>query len=81
MVSLMNINKLNNALLLMGLSTDTRPTDTVKYRTGSLQVVNGSVFQCIDTGDIYTFDEENSTWYLSGNTSGTVMPSATYFTE
>lgn len=37
---------------LRGLSTDTKPTD----------VGNGSVYICIDTGDIYMFDAQNKQW-------------------
>lgn len=82
MVSLMHINKISNAVHLVGLSTDTKPVNEVPYLTGKLAVVNGSVYQCIDTGDVYTFDEDNSTWHLSGNTSGGgSLPSATYLTE
>lgn len=36
-----------------GLADDTKPTTDVR---------NGDVFVEIDTGDIYMFDEENSTW-------------------
>ena len=35
-----------------GLSTDTKPMD----------VLNGSCFYEMDTGDYYMFDEENTQW-------------------
>lgn len=36
----------------VGLSTDTKPTDAV----------NGSAFLEMDTGDVYLYDSQNSTW-------------------
>lgn len=36
-----------------GLSTDSKPTD----------VENGAEYYAIDTGKIYRYDAENSTWY------------------
>lgn len=38
-----------------GLSTDTKPTDDVR---------NGSVFVEMDTGLVYLYDKENSTWIV-----------------
>ena len=38
---------------MFGLSGDDKP----------LTVGNGSIFKEIDTGDVYMFDEENTTWY------------------
>lgn len=38
---------------LHGLSTDTKPTN----------VKNGSVFLEMDTGKVFAFDKEHSTWY------------------
>lgn len=39
---------------LRGLSADTKPTDE--------DVPNGSTFVEMDTGDVYIFDKENTTW-------------------
>ncbi len=39
---------------LWGLSTDPKPTGN--------QVLNGSTFFEMDTGDVYVFDKENDTW-------------------
>jgi len=44
--------KKDKVLELRGLSTDTKPTD----------VGNGSIYICIDTGDIYMFDENGKEW-------------------
>lgn len=48
-------SKHNN--VYFGLSTDTKPTTLVP---------NGSMFICMDTTDIYLFDETNSAWRLWG---------------
>ena len=42
---------------LRGLSTEEKPTEI----NGKL-VDNGSVYVCVDTGDIYLYDLENQTW-------------------
>jgi len=44
-----------------GLSTDTKPTAGVP---------NGSVFVEVDTGYVYRFDAEHSTWYKSSSGGG-----------
>lgn len=36
-----------------GLSTDTKPDK---------DIINGSTFYCIDTGEVFMYDEENGTW-------------------
>lgn len=36
-----------------GLSTDTKPIE---------RVGNGSIFFCIDTQEVYMFNEESKTW-------------------
>lgn len=44
---------------LRGLSTDTKPT-----KLGNKDIENGSVYICIDTGDIYLYDQHNKEWHL-----------------
>lgn len=46
----------NNKLATMemrGLSTDSKPTENVG---------NGSIYICVDTGDVYIYDLENTQW-------------------
>ena len=43
-----------------GSSTDTKPTTNI---------VNGSFFMEVDTGDIYAFDEDSSEWVAVGSSS------------
>ena len=43
-----------------GKSTDTKPTGTFAGK----KIPNGSTFYEINTGDIYMYDEESSTWLL-----------------
>lgn len=47
----------NNNNVYFGLSTDTKPTNSVP---------NGSMFICMDTTEIYLFDRQNATWRLWG---------------
>ena len=46
-----------NILELRGLSTDTKPTSISGNEVG-----NGSIFIEIDTGTIFMFDGDSSTW-------------------
>ena len=46
-------------LELRGLSTDEKPTEKIKEKN----IDNGSVFIEIDTGTVYLFDLEGTTWY------------------
>ena len=41
-----------------GLSTDTKPISDERN-----QILNGSVFVEMDTGDKYMYDDENSRWW------------------
>ena len=43
---------------IVGLSTDTKPTDSIE----GIQIQNGSSFRELDTGKIFLFDAENTTW-------------------
>lgn len=42
---------------IRGLSTDTKPTEI-----GSKAIDNGSVYICVDTGDVYLYDLEQEEW-------------------
>lgn len=43
---------------IVGLSTDTKPTDSIE----GVQIQNGSIFRELDTGKKFLFDAENTTW-------------------
>lgn len=43
---------------LRGLSGDDKPTDEIE----NTKIDNGSIFIEIDTGKVYMFDLENTTW-------------------
>lgn len=58
---------------IVGLSTDTKPTD----KTEGIRIQNGSVFIEMDTGKKYMFDAENSQWKLIGSGGGGGGGSAT----
>jgi len=43
---------------IVGLSTDTKPTDSIE----GIKIQNGSSFRELDTGKKFLFDAENTTW-------------------
>lgn len=43
---------------IVGLSTDTKPTDSIE----GIKIQNGSSFRELDTGKRFLFDAENTTW-------------------
>lgn len=45
-----------------GLSTDTKPTGG--------DIVTGSLFHEVDTGDVYAYDESSETWMLNCSLGG-----------
>jgi len=47
---------------IYGLSTDTKPITSVEG--GAITISNGCVFYCMDTKQVYMYDEENTTWLL-----------------
>ena len=65
MITIMNIDYESSAVALFGLSTDQKPTSAIDDGIGKRKISNGSTFECIDTGEIYTFDEEGSRWILT----------------
>lgn len=74
MISIYNERaSLNNTedriLELRGLSTDTKPTN----------VGNGSIFLEIDTGDVYSFNKVNNTWYKITSGGGGGSDLSDYF--
>lgn len=67
MITMNNINALNTeALELWGLTTDDKPIDWWEDQWGqNHKVGNGSKYYEIDSKTCYSFDEENSTWYIT----------------
>ena len=45
-----------------GLSTDTKPTYIERVVGIQYSIPNGAAFYEMDTGDIYLYDAENTTW-------------------
>ena len=52
----------NTPIELFGLSTDTKPTGT--YHGDP--IVNASTFFEMDTGNLYWYDEDSSSWVTGG---------------
>ncbi len=68
MVTLQKIGDSMNRLVLelSGLSTDNKP---IEYMSGT-PITNGSVFEEIDTGVIYKYNESNKKWIEQPKSSG-----------
>lgn len=56
---------------IVGLSTDTKPTDSIE----GIKIQNGSSFRELDTGKKFLFDAENTTWneVSSGGGGGSTL--------
>lgn len=67
MVTLNKVDYGNRSTLrIVGLSTDEKPLDKIE----EMYITNGSIFKCIDTGEVFIFDYENKSWRLQTNQSG-----------
>ena len=65
MVEILNMKKIRTKLAyyeFAGLSTDEKQISNV---------ATGSTFLEVDTGDVYFFDGENSTWHKAGDSTTT----------
>jgi hypothetical protein len=49
-----------NKLTLCGLSFDIKPIDSIE----NIIITNGSIFNEIDTGKVYTFNDKSKFWML-----------------
>ena len=70
MITYMGKSKTGTNVYLCGTSKDTKPTDTVCAGGVNIKITNASVFECIDNGEIYKFDEDSKTWNKVGSYSG-----------
>lgn len=71
MISIIKQYDENGATLLRGLSTDTKPTGSFSINGGDIHLTNGSEYECMDNGDKYLYDEQNTTWYkITESSSG-----------
>ena len=62
MITIDEVNKFNNVLSMSGLSSDEKPIDTFTFYEVEYQIKNGSSYYAMDTGSVFLYDEENSTW-------------------
>ena len=62
MITIDSINRFNNSLTIMGLSTNTKPIEEVEYQGVTYKIRNGSVFYEEDTSTVFMYDEENQLW-------------------
>ena len=63
MITIDSINRFNNSLTIMALSTDIKPIKTVEYKKVKYEVENGSTFYEMDTKKAFMYDEENHVWH------------------
>lgn len=61
MVTISHIGDTPNLIKVQldGLSTDVKP---IGETPEGVAIKNGSTFTCIDTSDVYFYDEENKKW-------------------
>lgn len=62
MITIDGINRFNNSLNIIGLSTDTKPIEEVEYQGVTYKIRNGSTFYEQDTQTAFMYDEENHIW-------------------
>ena len=60
MITVTSPQTTDQELSFKGLSTDTKPNSTYDGKA----IPNGSTFYEMDTGNIYMYDKESSTWLL-----------------
>lgn len=54
-----DINSNRSVCEMVGLSTDTKPIDTIE----GTKITNGSTLFCMNNSQTWMFDEENKHWY------------------
>ena len=62
MITITDVNRFNNTLEINGLSTDTKPIETIEYKNSTYRIINGSTLYEMDSKKVYTYDEENHQW-------------------
>ena len=77
MITLLKQDSFSKALMLVGLSTDIKPTETFTYRGAELSIINGSTFYEIDKATYYAFDSENGEWSEQSSGGGGGYPEPT----
>lgn len=63
MITIDEVNKFNNSLSLMALSTDDLPVDYIVFYDVEYKIRNGSTAYFMDTKQAKIFSEEDNTWY------------------
>ena len=63
MVTIDEVNKFNNSLSLMALSTDDLPIDSIVFYDVEYKIRNGSTVYFMDTKQAKIFSEEDKVWY------------------
>lgn len=78
MISLLKQDPFNKTVLLVGLSTDEKPTDFFAYKGASIPILNGSMFYEADEGIFYLFDVDSEEWIeQAGGGGGYPRPTGT----
>ena len=62
MITITKIDKFNNTLTMMALSTDIKPIEKVEFKGVTYTVTDGSIFYEKDTQIASMYDEENRIW-------------------
>lgn len=62
MITLLKQDSFSKALMLVGLETDTKPTEYFTFKGAVLPIRNGSTFYEADTATFYVYDGDSDTW-------------------
>lgn len=78
MITLLKQDSFSKTLMLVGLETDTKPTEYFTFRGAVLPIRNGSTFYEADTATFYVYDGDSDTWIKqSGGGGGYPEPTGT----
>ena len=77
MITLLKQDSFSKTLMLVGLETDTKPTEYFTFRGAVLPIRNGSTFYEADTATFYVYDGDSDTWIKQSGGGGYPEPTGT----
>lgn len=77
MITLLKQDSFSKALMLVGLETDTKPTEYFTFKGAVLPIRNGSTFYEADTATFYIYDGDSDTWIKQSGGGGYPEPTGT----
>ena len=77
MITLLKQDSFSKALMLVGLETDTKPTEYFTFKGAVLPIRNGSTFYEADTATFHIYDGDSDAWIKQSGGGGYPEPSGT----